>query len=212
MGQFSGFIAGYDPGGNNGHGFALADIQNGKCIELKIATLKDAEAVLSALEEVHNLQALGVDTLAAWATGASGWRAADLWLRQNYKQVQPSIVSPNGLYGSMGLNGMAVLKSIRESKPYIHVTETHPKVLYWALTGSKYNYQEKSELMDGFLSSLLGCQVKTANDHEWDAVVCVVAALLGVNGSWSHDLFQEPIGETGRLVFPSGQANYWWPE
>lgn len=212
MKKFTGLIAGYDPGGNDGHGFALADLQNGQCVNLRVETLKDAESVILALEEATELQALGIDTLAAWATGSSGWRAADLWLRKHYKHVLPSIVSPNSLHGSMGLNGMAVLQSIRKSRPHIQITETHPKVLYWALTGSKYNYREEPESMDSFLSKCLGCPVKTKNNHEWDAVLSVVAALRGFEGTWTHDLFKEPMGETGRLVFSSGEAKYWWPE
>lgn len=211
-GQVSGLIAGYDPGGNGGHGLALAEIQEGRCTNLSARTLKDSESVISLLDEVSNLRAIGIDTLAAWATGPSGWRAADLWLRRRYKQVQPSIISPNGLYGSMGLNGMAVINSIRQSNPQIHVTETHPKVLFWALTGSKYNYLENSEAMDNRLKEWLDYPIETNNDHEWDAAVSVFAALCGVNGLWSHDLFNEPLGDTGRLVFPSGQAHYWWPD
>ena len=111
----------------------------------------------------------------------------------------------------MGLNGMAVLKSIRDSHVSMQVTETHPKVLYWALTADRYNYQERTEAMDKFLSDQLHCQVKTSNEHEWDAVISIVAALRGLDGSWTHDLFSEVIGETGRLVFPAGQTNYWWP-
>lgn len=209
--QLNGVIAGYDPGGNNCHGLAIAHFEGGRCESLAIKTLSDAEAVISEIEKLNDVLAIGIDTLAAWATGLSGWRPADLWLRKKYKPVQPSVVSPNGLYGSMGLNGMAVLKSIRDSHVAMKVTETHPKVLYWALTGQRYNYQEGSDAMDKFLSDQLRCQVKTSNEHEWDAVISIVAALRGFDGSWTHDLFSEVIGGTGRLVFPAGQTNYWWP-
>jgi len=208
-----GLIAGYDPGGNGGHGLAMASIIEGRCIRLVTRTLDDAEAIISVLEQAEDLYAIGVDTLAAWATGPSGWRAADLWLRSRYPQVRASVVSPNGLYGSMALNGMSVLNSICRPSTKVQITETHPKVLYWALTGTKYNYQERSQLMDSQLSEWLGCQVKTKNDHEWDAAVSVYATICGLDGSWTHDLLTETAGSNGRLVFPQGKTTcYWWPE
>lgn len=212
FGNFSGAIAGYDPGGNGGHGFALAEFEKGQCKSLRIETLENAEEVIKKLGRTQSLLALGIDTLAAWSTGPSGWRPADLWLRKKYTPILPSIVSPNGLYGSMGLNGMAVLASIRQNSPEICVTETHPKVLYWALTESKYNYSQNSLAMDASLSEWLEISVETRNDHEWDAVFSILAAIKGLNGEWSHDLFKEPAGETGRLVFPAGITNYWWPQ
>ena len=212
MADFSGVIAGYDPGGNGGHGFAISEFDNGKCASLQIETLADAEAVLTKLQGTDALNAIGIDTLAAWATGPSGWRPADLWLRREYPSILPSIVSPNGLYGSMGLNGMAVLTSIRKIYPQSSVTETHPKVLYWALTETRYDYSQNSAGMDAKLSDWLDYGVETNNDHEWDAVVSILAALQGLKGVWSHDLFKEPLDDCGRLVFPAGEANYWWPQ
>ena len=211
--SIDGVIAGYDPGGNNCHGLALAQIRNGRCASLECKTMESADAVLTELETVDNLVAFGIDTLAAWATGPSGWRAADLWLRERYADIRASIVSPNGLYGSMGINGMAVLTAIQKANTEIHVTETHPKVLYRAMTGEKYNYTKSEHDMDNTLAQWLNYPVKTANDHEWDAVVSVFAALRGLTGVWSHDLFDEQSQRaTGRLVFPSGKAYYWWPE
>jgi hypothetical protein len=210
--NLSGLIAGYDPGGNHGHGLAVAEFYGGDCRSIVVETLQTAEAVIERLESLAHLRAIGVDTLAAWATGSSSWRPADLWLRSHYKQVSSSIVSPNGLYGSMGLNGMAVLLSARLRHPNIAITETHPKVLYWALTKKKYDYAGNSRSMDSELSSWLACDVETSNDHEWDAAVSVFAAVMGLSGRWTRDLFTEETPESGRLLFPAGQASYWWPE
>lgn len=212
MTPLSGTIAGYDPGGNGGHGFALAAFDAGACTHLVTETLPDAEAVINRLNTLDGLVAIGIDTLAAWATGASGWRPADHWLREAYPSLRPSIVSPNGLYGSMGLNGMAVLASVRHVHRAVHVTETHPKVLYWALSRAKYDYHAHAAGMDAQLSAWLNHPVNTANDHEWDAAVSVLAAFKGVTGQWTHDLFAENRAGSGRLVFPSGPTHYWWPE
>jgi hypothetical protein len=112
----------------------------------------------------------------------------------------------------MCLNGMAVLLSVRKAHPRTLITETHPKALVWALTGKKWKYHEAAEAMDHHLSEWLGCQVETQNDYEWDAGVSAYAALCGIQETWHHDLFDEHHADTGSLIFPSGQANYWWPE
>lgn len=212
MRSFSGSIAGYDPGGNGGHGLAVATFEFGQCVSMTVETLANAEAVITRLNERNGLIAIGIDTLAAWGTGASGWRQADLWLRKSYPLIRPSIVSPNGLYGSMGLNGMAVLTAVRQTYRELHITETHPKVLYWALTKRKYDYGAHRSEMDAQLGQWLNFSISTANDHEWDAVVSVLAAFMGLTGQWKHDLFQEDSASSGRLIFPSGPAHYWWPE
>ncbi len=210
----TGTVVGYDPGGNGKHGVSAIRISGGAISDVKVQTLDTAEAVLAWIEPTNDLVAIGIDTLSCWSTGYSGWRGADRWLRKKYPNVQRSVVSPNGLYGSMGLNGMAVLLSLRRQCPELPATETHPKVLYWALTGCKYDYLKTSEKMNAELCRFLGRKVATANDHEWDACISAVAAFNGSTGRWTHDLLEEEVLSTAqeRLVEPAGSVHYWWPE
>jgi hypothetical protein len=220
MSDFSGTIAGYDPGGNHCHGLALLEFKDGACKSFNVDTLETAEEVILELQMLRGLNAIGIDTLAAWATGLSGWRPADHWLRNKYKNedvnkypsVLPSVVSPNGLYGSMSVNGMSVLIKARETFPLVQITETHPKVLYYALTKKKYAYDEESHDMDNMLSHHLGLEVATKNDHEWDAMVSALAAYSGISGAWTHDLFHEHSDGLYRMIYPAGEASYYWPE
>jgi hypothetical protein len=53
------------------------------------------------------------------------------------QNVRNSVMTPNGLAGSMGLNGMSVLIAARRRYPDVTVVETHPKVLYWALANKR---------------------------------------------------------------------------
>src|SRR5713226_8231318 len=129
--MLSGMVVGYDPGGNGAHGLAELRVEDGRAVKLSTTTLGTAEEVITCVERLSSVLALGVDTLTCWSTGTSGWRPADLWLRQQYKAVQNSIMTPNGLFGSMGLNGMSFLISARHRFPDVPITETHPKVLYW---------------------------------------------------------------------------------
>jgi hypothetical protein len=212
MVKLNGTIAGYDPGGNDKNGFALLRIKDNKPTSISISTLPNAEAVIQEIQ-VNDVIGLGVDTLSCWSTGHSGWRPADLWLRQKYQTVLLSVMSPNTLSGSMGINGMAVLIEAAQKSTSIVLSETHPKVLYYALTEQKYNYSENSEKMDSFLSAKLGgLSIKTTNDHEWDAAISAYALFMGMTGGWENDLHKLPLAEKCRIIRPCGPTFYYWPD
>lgn len=210
--MLSGIVVGYDPGGNSAHGFAELRVEGGTAAKLSTATLDTAEDMIARVERLSSVLALGVDTLSFWGTGTSGWRPADLWLRRQYKPVQHSVISPNGLFGSMGLSGMSVLISARRRFPDVPITETHPKVLYWLLRGKKYDYEYAKREMDAVLARSLGTQAAPVTEHEWDAAISAPAALEGVAGRWTHGLHKLPVNTGQRTVAPCGSTNYFWPE
>jgi len=206
-----GVIAGYDPGGDGNHGLALLTLRKGKPTKLVAETVQTAEDVLAQLADQDPLIGIGVDTLTCWSTGPGGWRPADRWLRDRYTDVRSSVVSPNSLFGSMGLNGMAVLIAVQQSRPSLVISETHPKVLWRHLAGEKYDYEGNRVLMDTRLARWLGIPVGTTNDHEWDAAVSALALFWGMSGRWSHDLHAEPTEGAERIVSPCGPTHYFWP-
>jgi hypothetical protein len=210
--SLQGTILGYDPGGNKLHGVAVIAVSDGVVTKVNTLCCKTAEDVLQLADGIEDLIGVGVDTLSCWSTGQSGWRSADLWLRKKYDSIRKSIVSPNGLYGSMCLNGMSVLISLRQKKKSIPITETHPKVLFWALTRQKYDYEKNALGMDAKLSEWLDAKVCTSTDHEWDAAVSGYASINGIAGIWTHDLLKELELGQARIVSPCGPVNYWWPE
>jgi hypothetical protein len=100
MENISGRIVGYDPGGEEDHGFAELRVENGEAQSLKSLTLDNAEAVIKATldtEKHQDLIGVGIDTMTCWSTGKSGWRPADNWLRNQYDEVEKSVVSPNSM-------------------------------------------------------------------------------------------------------------------
>lgn len=210
--RITGTIIGYDPGGNGRHGLAVLAVKNGSIQEATTKTLDNAEEVIKTAQKQRSLVALGADTLTCWSTGASGWRPADHWLKEKYREVQRSIVPPNALYGAMVLNGMAVVLSLRNQRPDLLITETHPKVLFWFLTREKYDYENKKDLMDRTLATSLGVRISPANEHEWDSAASAFAALQGLLGIWKHDLLEEPMAGGERLLSPCGATHYYWPE
>lgn len=205
-------IAGYDPGGNGSHGLAMIEINDESVSIVDVLTLDSAEEVIRVLEGANNLVALGVDSLVALSTGPSGWRPADRWLRKRYPEVEKSIISPNGLYGAMALNGLAVIGVVKRNFPDICITETHPKVLYWVITKRKYEYRHNSDCMDEFLMNFIGVSLETQNEHEWDALVSAYSALMGFWGQWKNDLFSLECEQRERIIYICGEVYYYWPE
>lgn len=212
--RITGTIIGYDPGGDKNHGLTRLVLKNGSIQEGTTETLDNAEQVIKIAQEQRSLIAVGVDTLTCWSTGKSSWRPADRWLMEKYKEreIKNSIVSPNSLRGAMALNGMALLVSLRNKRPELFITETHPKVLFWFLEREKYDYENKKKLMDKTLMKNIGVRISPTNNHEWDSAISAFAALQSVKGIWKHDLHEMPIAGEERLVSPCGATHYFWPE
>jgi Protein of unknown function (DUF429) len=207
----TGKIVGYDSGGNGRHGVAALIVDEGLPVELSFATVDDAHAALRWFTADGMPFAAGIDTLTLLSMGPSGWRPADRWLRQRYPRVKKSVVTPNYLQGSMTLNGLAVMGSLREANGEIVVSETHPKVLYFHFECVQYAYAGNQSAMNAALSRWVGLSVETLNDHEWDAVISCYAVLEGLTGRWSGDLHRLPPDDKQRLVTPVGPSHFYWP-
>lgn len=209
----NGTVIGYDPGGNDAHGVARATIRDGRVHELATETHSVVEDVIALVLDEGDapLLGLGVDTLTCWATGQSGRRPADRWLQRRYPTVQHSIVAPNSLYGSMAVSGMALLIAVRRTLPNLFVTETHPKVLYYALQRERHDYDRCKKVMNECLSRWFRVDVATDSEHEWDAAISALAVFRSLDRSWSEDLHDLPTTACERLVRPCGKTAYVWP-
>lgn len=218
------FVIGYDPGGNVAHGVAAlrvrADGAHWQPLDLQTETahtLKDVVAWLESSCRDGRIVAAGVDTLTEWNTGPCGWRPADRWLRDRYPKVKKRVVSPNSIYGSMALNGAAFLTMLtrRFHADSTLVTEAHPKVSYFALTGRTPSWRTDSVEMSAWLMGELGVEAPTSlahgKDDPFDAGMSVLAALRGLNREWTLDLHAMPEDQqAGRVLF-CGKTHYWWP-
>lgn len=209
--SLTGKIVGYDPGGNGSHGVAALVVDNGRPISLSFATVRNAQAAFDWFTIGDIPVAAGIDTLTVLSTGDSGWRPADRWLRSQYPQVQNSVVNPNYLQGSMALNGLAVMISLRGISKDILVSETHPKVLYYRLSGSRHRYEANQVGMNAHLTQWIDLAANTTSDHEWDAALSCLAVLEGVSGRWVTDLHHLPTGPGEKLAQPGGPSYYYWP-
>jgi len=72
---------------------------------------------------------------------------------------------------------MAVKSWFFYEYPKAVISETHPKVLYFALKNQKYDWVNSSKEMVDFLSEKLGTFCKPRNDHEFDSTISCYVVL-----------------------------------
>ncbi|MGJ8678471.1 MAG: DUF429 domain-containing protein [Akkermansiaceae bacterium] len=213
---------GYDPGGNGCHGVAVLRVVGNIPISLITKDLRNVHEVLQHYQKTcagGKIAGIGIDTLTAWATGHSGWRPADLELRERYPEVQSSVVSSNSMHGAMSLNGAAFIHSVRSGKPASPITETHPKVLVYALTNRKHSTYQTTRKRKNLLGTLVDLSVREikldgdteTNDHGFDAALSAIAAFLGPNRRW-RDLHFFTRPGCAPLIHPFGPTHFYWPQ
>lgn len=209
---------GYDPGGDGRHGVAAVHLDAAAgASRIEYETLRTVEDAATWLQDrlprrEGSRAAIGIDTLTVWSTGSAGWRPADAWLREKYPSVKNSVAAPNSLFGSMAIGGVGVLVSLREHASLI-VSETHPKVLYFALAQRRYAFDaDAGAPMTADLRAWTGwTEVAPRDDHQWDALASAWAVHEGVAGRWVRDLHALPTRAGERLVRPAGPSHFFWP-
>jgi hypothetical protein len=82
--RLSGWVLGYDPGGNGKHGVAAVRVRGGQALHLRSTTRETVEDALTWLAQYPKPLGLGIDTLLAWSSGRNGDRPADCTLRDCY--------------------------------------------------------------------------------------------------------------------------------
>src|SRR5829696_4436391 len=197
-------VLGFDPGGAGNFGAAL--LRGTDFLTITVNGVREAVAWAISQCGGQSPVAVGIDTLLHWSDGPSGWRPADRFLRITYPEARGSVLSPNGLYGSMAIGGMALAIRLREHWPEVLLNETHPKVLYHALSGARYQASKVEAAIEWFLERAgLGAR-KINNEHELDALLSAWATSTGLAESWS-DL----AAGHEQLLFPAGVVSYLWP-
>ena len=231
------YIFGYDPGGKDGHGVAMLKVRkNGIAWEaegLELNQLQTVDEVIAWLKRIlgkkGKIVASGIDTLTAWSQAKGGWRPADKWLRKSYKLVENSVITPNGIQGSMCLNGAMILRWLQSRRDRGgKITEAHPKVCFFALRNQEERHPwakaqterngvtprpcaNKEEASRDLLVWLGlapdSITIPSEHDHCFDAVLGCLAALKGLNREWPLDLH-----DGADVIHPFGLTHYWWPE
>ena len=195
---------GFDPGGGSHFGVAALVGDQGET-----AAVSSVSAALMWAKErcgPSSPRAAGVDTLLHWSDGPGGWRPADKKLRSSYPKAANSVISPNGLYGSMAIGGMALAIRLRGQWKDIRLNETHPKLLVHALGGARYTDNNAAGAI-AWLAKQSGLDTsRVGSGHELDALLSAWATREGIRGNWGDLAQEEPA-----LIFPAGRVMYLWP-
>jgi predicted nuclease with RNAse H fold len=196
---------GFDPGGHSAFGVTM--LEGGRVLSATVSSVEEAMSWTVSACDGREPAAAGIDTLLHWSDGASGWRPADKWLRMVYPAAQSSILSPNSLFGSMVIGGMALALRLRLRWPDIRLNETHPKVLAFAFRGQRHRDADIAAVVEWFaLHSQLDLGGYRSG-HEFDAVLSAWATRTGLADGWV-DL----VSDDTSLLFPAGKASYLWPQ
>jgi hypothetical protein len=204
-------VLGYDPGGRGSHGAAVVSRDSDGRLNVKVVTKNSVAEILTWFTDqcLTGPIAAGIDTLLSWPIqDEAGWRAIDSYLRETYPLVAKSVISANGLYGAMCLNGMSLAMKLRERWPHIILNETHPKVLYYALSNRKHRYDDWMVTWLQNEMNLNG-QLQVSNDNEWDAAISAWYTLVSIEQESSRDLVDE--FQADNAIYPVGKVHFYWP-
>ncbi len=195
---------GFDPGGIE-HRFGAAVLDGDRLAASHVASVDEAMAWAIGACGGRAPSAAGIDTLLHWATSKGGWRPCDLWLRAKYPRVRGSVMSPNGLFGSMSIGGVALALRLRQVWPDIVLNETHPKVLLHALGAERYRPETSAAIIQ-WLMDRARCSGTIEGDDEFDAALSAWATREGLANGWG-----DIVGAGASLLFPAGAVLYLWP-
>lgn len=115
--DYEGIRLGFDPGGDCKFGVTV--LEQGYVKSSTVGSVDDAMNWAVHACGTPSPVAAGIDTILHWATSKSGMRPCDLQLRNKYRPMQSSIITPNRLFGAMAIGGMALALGLREVWGYV---------------------------------------------------------------------------------------------
>ncbi len=124
-------------------------------------------------------------------------------MRQAYRIHPGTVQSVNSLKGAVLVQGILLAMKLREKKPEIAITETHPKAMLHA---------RRQDYADFFAEMGLRAPMPVT-EHEKDALVGAIVAREAALGRWTVDLAaKRGPSELDASKMWFGQVNYFWFE
>jgi hypothetical protein len=213
-----GILLGFDPGGEDGFGWCLANDTPTLPLTVRATGVVDnaQSAFDAALAQVKNsgpVVAVGIDAPLFWI--ATGDRNVDQIVRDELWGLgAPSpggtVQAVNSLRGACVVQGMLIGVLLRAALQDVPITESHPKALLWQL-----RFADRDRHPSGIsLRSLtqffhVPASVGT-QDHERDAAIGALCAWAMSNKpkGW-RDLYPEEQNPYSPIASPIG---YWMPQ
>lgn len=189
---------GFDPGGKNAFGWAVARSMPSGLELLHVGTCNFAAEAVEAAAECCEIQpaAFGTDAPLFWVD--SGNRNADDFVRKLVCAAggnSGTVNHVNSLRGACLVQGIQVARLASARWPASEATEAHPKALLLVDNGAGEFFRR--------------IEIELRNDHERDAAVAAytAAALVNQADGW-HDL----VCHENNPFFPGGsKIAYWFP-
>ena len=115
---------------------------------------------------------------------------------------------PNSLYGAMTIGGVGLAIELKKLWPYSLLNETHPKVLYHALTGRPYPRENLSTAIEWLVTRAKFEPVNSMpTEDEFDAILSAWATREALIHQW-NDL----AVANDKHIYPIDDVRYFWPE
>jgi len=204
---------GLDPGGKGAFGWCVAE---GTALPLRTIASGVADyaqqAVSASLQAAvsRELCCAGVDAPLTWRT--AGDRDVDRYLRQRVLRLGGSggtVGSVNSLRGACLIQGMMAATLLRERKPNLPISESHPKAML-RLLGIANAANPVNAITSHDLEQFLMGKVTDASQHERDAALTALSAwaMFVQHQSWQDLYLKEAPNPLSPLSAPFG---YWMP-
>jgi hypothetical protein len=200
-----GLFLGFDPGGYRR--FGVAAIADESVSFGTVSSIREALEWSMMASTGRVPVAAGVDTILHWATGTSGMREADKHLRKTYPEVSGSVMAPNSLYGAMTIGGVGLGIKLREVWPNVLLNETHPKVIFHALSGLPYPRGDMSPARQWLAeTSALKILGTSLSEDEFDAILSAWATREALCNHWT-----DIAARNSEHIHPISEVTYYWP-
>ena len=232
----TGFILGFDPGGEDHFGWSICETAGGELQAPATTGLANnawdaIDRVKKALPNDPTVLAAGIDAPLFWSKNVD--RKVDVVLRQALRntkfpasKLSGTVQTVNSLQGACVVQGPLLAWYLRDAWDHLQITESHPKVLHHLL--HQMGQQEMiRRLIAGFIDSnqdpkfcQCGCDEATKPeaslaDHKRDATLSAVSAWAAIQPrpslpNWQN-LYVAYVEEPCPIQPLNMPVSYWMP-
>jgi len=210
------FILGFDPGGEGNFGWAVCIDQDDGLIVANTGIADHAkgamEQSLNVLPKGGSVVGAGIDAPMFWVN--AGGREADSRVRATIGRLGAissagTVQHFNSLRGACVIQGLLVLKLVRQEYPNLPITEAHPMALLWLMGIARQDYKPDMVKLDD-IEEIYVRRAGFRSEHERDAILgaFTAQAMIRKKSGW-EDLLNF---ERDPVLAGTSPISYWIPK
>ena len=222
----SGFILGFDPGGENAFGWSVCKFDGDETAFLRAGVANDHQEARCAVEkklcqlreQYGNLEVLGAGIDAPLLWSKKRHRNIECLIREELGKttfqgdVNKTVQHVNSLRGACTVQGVLLATRLHDEYPKAKITEAHPRALRYLLRHRDAHLQLEellSDLKEGRKNASTKAKCERFN-HKLDATTAAYAAWASHRepDGWSNLYCLEPDLEQ---PFCTPDIEYWMP-